>query len=66
MYERYRIQYRHPVTGVAGLVFLLGEKEIATERVRLEALGYVVTRVARPIRALPELPPDYRSGFLPG
>ena len=57
MYYKYRILYRHPHSGDAGLVILTTENEIAVERARLEALGYVVTKVLRPIGVQPELPP---------
>jgi hypothetical protein len=54
MNQRYAIQYRRPYTGLAGLVILLGENEIATEKAKLEARGYVVTKVLRPIGAASE------------
>jgi hypothetical protein len=57
--------YRHPHTQIAGLAILLSESEIAIERARLEALGYIVTRVLRPIGARPELPPGSRSDTAP-
>ena len=56
MNDRYAIQYRRPYTGIAGLVILLGETEIATEKAKLEARGYVVTKVLLPIVATPESP----------
>ena len=51
MDERYAIQYRRPYTGVAGLVILLGESDIAAEKAKLESQGFVVTKVVRPVGA---------------
>ena len=61
MYHRYRVQYRHPRTGVCGLSIMFSDDEITEEVARLESLGYIVTKVLRPIGALPELPAAYRS-----
>jgi len=49
MHNRCRIVYRHPRTGVAGLVILNAESEIAFEKVSLEAHGNVVTEILRPL-----------------
>jgi hypothetical protein len=55
MNRSYRITYRHPRTGVAGVSFLVSEIELAVEKAQLESQGYVVTNVFRPIGASPEL-----------
>ena len=47
----YRITYRHPVKGYAGLSILTSEHDITAETARVEALGCVVTEVLRPIGA---------------
>ena len=57
MYDKYCVDFRHPRTEVAGLVIMYSEDEVTAETARLESLGYVVTRVLRPIGELPELPP---------
>jgi hypothetical protein len=49
MEYRYQIKYRHPRTGVGGVVMLYTALETATVRARLEAFGYVVTDVPLPI-----------------
>ena len=61
MYHRYRVQYRHPRTGVSGLSIMFSDDEVTEEIARLASLGYVVTKVLRPIGALPELFATYRS-----
>jgi hypothetical protein len=55
--NKYRVLYRHPRTGSAGLVFLPAVSDIAAESARLEALGYVVTCVLRPNGGEPQLSP---------
>jgi hypothetical protein len=62
MNRSYRITYRHPLTEVAGVSFLLNEIELTVERARLESQGYIVTGVKRPVGAMPELPLSYQSG----
>jgi hypothetical protein len=49
MEYRYQVRYRHPRTGAGGVVMLYTALETATERARLEALGYVVTDMPLPI-----------------
>ncbi len=45
--SQYQIKYRHPRTQVAGLAILQDAAAAEAEKVRLEALGYVVTEVLR-------------------
>jgi hypothetical protein len=56
MNRRHTIAYQHPNTGLAGLVILLRESEIAAEEAKLIARGYVVTNISRPIETWPESP----------
>jgi hypothetical protein len=53
--NRYRIKYRHPKSGAAGVTILNTAAEMAAERARLEALGYVVVDVFLPhaVKPLP-------------
>jgi hypothetical protein len=50
---KFRIKYRHPRTGAAGIAILYTAAELAAEQARLEALGYVVTEVLLPIGERP-------------
>ena len=65
VYYKYRVLYRHPRTGVAGLSIMYTEDEIAGETARLESLGYVVSKILRPVGALPEVPPTSWAGSPP-
>ena len=56
MQYRYRIKYRHPRTEVVGVFTLHTAAEMAAERFRLEALGYVVPDVLLPLGERPKLP----------
>jgi hypothetical protein len=53
---KFRIKYRHPRTGAAGVSILNTHEEMTADRARLEALGYVVTEVLLPIGERPKPP----------
>ena len=52
----YRVQYRHPNTGAAGIVVLHSAAEFIKEKSRLEGLGFIVTDVLLPIGERPKPP----------
>ncbi len=54
MQYSYQVKYRIPRTGAVGLAILHSPAEVAVEKARLEALGYVVTEVIEPIGARPK------------
>lgn len=49
----YEVFYCRPGTKIAGCAMLRSEDEVAEEKARLEARGYVVTKVLRPARPVP-------------
>jgi hypothetical protein len=62
MQYRYRIKYRHPLSGIVGIVTRHSTAEIRAERSRLEALGNVVIDVMLPFGEGPKSPaPESRS-----
>ena len=54
MTYRYRIKYRHPLSGIVGIVTLHSAAEIKAERSRLEARGNVVMDVMLPFGERPK------------
>jgi len=55
MQYRYCIKYRQPRAGSVGMTILSSAAETAAERLRLEALGYVVIDVSLPIGERPKI-----------
>jgi hypothetical protein len=55
--NKYRIEYRHPHSGGVGLAILDTAAEMAAEKSRFEALGYVVTEVFLPLGKSLKSPP---------
>lgn len=53
MDSTYELFYIRPGTKMAGCAMLRSEAEVAKEKARLEARGYVVTKVLRPHGTLP-------------
>jgi hypothetical protein len=53
MESTFELFYSRPGTKMAGCAMLRSEEEVAKEKARLEARGYVVTKVLRPARPVP-------------
>ena len=53
----YRVMYRDPRTGNAGLSIMYSESELTAETARLKSRGYIVTEILRPVGKRPVYPP---------